>query len=140
MGEVKDVGEYLGNSDIFVLASRAEGMSNSLLEAMSQGLACIATKISGNVELFGVGEGSQMSAGEFEVTPNGILVNPEDVDALSEAILFLVRDPELRQTLAHNARKHIEENCSIDLIAEKYINLYHHILKGTQACAESAGS
>ena len=139
-GEVKDVGEYLRKSDIFVLASRAEGMSNALLEAMSQGLACIATKISGNVELFGVEESSHISAGEFAVTPNGILVNPEDVDALSKAALFLVRNPELRETLGKSARKSIKEHYCIDLIADKYIHLYHHVLRGGKECAESVAS
>jgi len=139
-GEVRDVEEFFKRSDIFVLASRAEGMSNSLLEALGQGLACIATNISGNSELMGGNENTPIQPGEFAITSNGILINPEDTEGLSKAIVYLARHRELRETLGRNARKHIEENYSIDLIAEKYIDLYYHILKGTRACVESAGS
>lgn len=139
-GEVKDVEEHLRNSDIFVLASRAEGMSNALLEAMSYGLVCIATSISGNVELIAEETRSEISAGEFLVTRNGILVNPEDVDALSKAILFLVRNPEAREALGRNARDTIKKNYCIDLIADRYIELYRHVLRGGKECAESVVS
>jgi len=74
------------------------------------------------------------------MTSRGILVNPEDTEGLSKAIVYLARHRELRETLGRNARKHIEENYSIDLIAEKYINLYHHILEDKRPCVESAGS
>jgi len=139
-GEVRNGEEYRRQSDIFILSSRAEGMSNALLEAMSCGLACVATNINGNLELLDEGMDTRIAQGEFKLTARGILVNPEDAEGLSKAIVFLARDRELRETLGHNARRHIEENYSIDLIAEKYIALYHHILEGKRACVESAGS
>ena len=77
--------DYLRKSDIFVLASRAEGMSNALLEAMSHGLSCIATNISGNTELIWRMQNSMLiSAGEFVIDKNGFLVNPDDVEGLYE--------------------------------------------------------
>jgi glycosyltransferase involved in cell wall biosynthesis len=139
-GEVRNGEYYLRQSDIFVLPSLAEGMSNALLEAMSFGLACVATKISGNAELLDESMETRIAKGGFEMTSRGILVNPEDTEGLSKAIVYLARHRELRETLGRNARKHIEENYSIDLIAEKYINLYHHILEGKRPCVESAGS
>jgi len=130
MGEVPQVEDYLEKADIFVLASRAEGMSNSLLEAMGYGLTCIATNISGNLELLGEGAETRIAKGAFEVTSRGILVNPEDAEGLSKAIVCLARDRELRESLGGNARKHIEQYYSIDSIAERYIDLYRHLLQG----------
>ena len=51
-GIVNDVVERLQNKDIFLLTSRAEGLSNALLEAMAQGLPCITTNIGGNQTAF----------------------------------------------------------------------------------------
>lgn len=128
MGEVIQVEEYLQNSDIFVLASRAEGMSNSLLEAMSHGLTCIATNISGNAELMGMGENSRIPKGNFMATPNGLLFQPEDIDGLTKAILFLANNPKERENLGRSGRQYIQKNFSIDLVAEKYITLYQRML------------
>jgi glycosyltransferase involved in cell wall biosynthesis len=128
MGEVIQVEEHLKKSDIFVLASRAEGMSNSLLEAMSHGLTCIATNISGNAELMGMGENSRIPKENFTATPNGLLFQPEDIDGLTKAILFLVRNPKERENLGRSGRQYIQKNFSIDLVTEKYITLYQRML------------
>jgi len=127
-GEVIQVEEHFKKSDIFVLASRAEGMSNSLLEAMSHGLTCIATNISGNAELMGMGENSRIPKGNFMPTPNGLLFQPTDIDGLTKAILFLVRNPKERENLGRSGRQYIQKNFSIDLVAEKYITLYQRML------------
>ena len=55
-GNVKDVAPYLGASDIFVLPSSTEGLSNSLLEAMASGLATIATSVGGATALIESGK------------------------------------------------------------------------------------
>lgn len=128
MGEVIRVEEYLKKSDIFVLASRAEGMSNALLEAMSHGVTCIATNISGNAELMGIGNGSKIPKGDFIAVPNGLLIQPEDIDGLTKAILFLLKNQRERDRLGRNGRQYIQNNYSIDLIADKYIELYHRMV------------
>ena len=79
-------------ADIFVLASRIaedgdrDGLPNVLLEAQSQRVACVSTAVSGIPELIIDG-----------VT--GLLVPPNAIDALADALLRLIRDPELRRTL-----------------------------------------
>ena len=128
IGEVIHVEEYLKKSDIFVLASRAEGMSNALLEAMSHGLACIATNISGNVELMGMGDDSKILKGDFIASPNGLLIQPEDIEGLTKAILFFVKNQKARENLGRNGRQYIQKNFSIDLVADKYITLYQRML------------
>ncbi len=127
VGFVSNVETYLKNGDMFVLASRTEGMSNALLEAMSYGIPCIATKVGGNGELLG-GEDEEIPLAEYIIARNGLLVNPDDVQGLSEAILYLVRHKEERAELGRRSRTFIKENYSIDSIADRYISLYQFML------------
>lgn len=84
--------ERLRASDLFVLASRIaddgdrDGLPNVLMEAQSQALACVATAVSAIPELISDGE-------------TGLLVPPDDVPALAQALERLIRDPVLRQQL-----------------------------------------
>jgi len=54
LGQVADVNAVLDQSDIFVLPSLSEGMSNALLEAMARGLPCVVTDIAGNNDISGI--------------------------------------------------------------------------------------
>jgi glycosyltransferase involved in cell wall biosynthesis len=91
-GQQTDVLPYLAAMDIGVLSSLAEGFSNSLLEYMASGLAAIATEVGGNREAL---EGA------------GMLVPPDDPEALAEAILEL-RSPTVRQQMGAAARERVE--------------------------------
>lgn len=91
-GEQTDVLPYLAAMDIGVLSSLAEGFSNSLLEYMASGLPAVATEVGGNREAL---EGA------------GILVPPNDAEALAGAILEL-RSATVRQTLGLAARQRVE--------------------------------
>jgi len=110
-----------------VLPSRTEGLSNALLEAMSHGLPCIATRVGGNEELL---ESRQepISPGAFAIGKGGLLVNSEDVEGLAQAILFLVRNQELREEIGRRAQAYVEENYSIERVADRYIALYQKLL------------
>jgi glycosyltransferase involved in cell wall biosynthesis len=90
--QVEDVKPFLNGADIFVLPSHAEGISNSLLEAMSCGLACIATRVGGSPEVLGNGE-------------YGLLINPNSSEELADAIIRLREDAEERQRFGIMARK-----------------------------------
>ena len=114
-GQVTDVSIYLDQADIFVLPSRAEGLSNALLEAMMHGLPCIASDIAGNRDL-------------IKCNQTGLLVKVDDQLDLAEAMLRLADDQTLRQTIGQAARQIIEDNYSLDIIARKYIDLYHTLL------------
>ncbi len=91
-GQQTDVLPYLAAMDIGVLSSLAEGFSNSLLEYMASGLPAVATEVGGNREAV---EGA------------GILVPPNDPEALAEAILEL-QSATLRQQLGLAARQRAE--------------------------------
>jgi len=129
VGLVSNVGDYLEESDIFVLPSRAEGMSNALIEAMSFGLSCIATKISGNIELMGANFDQKVKEGDFLLEENGILANPDDVEGLAKAILFLIHNAKVRKEVGIHGRSHIQNHFSIDSIADRYVALYRSLLQ-----------
>ena len=114
-GKVEDVPARLGKSDIFVLPSRAEGMSNALLEAMASGLPCIATHVPGNRAL-------------IQDEKNGLLVMPDSPDKLAKAIERIVRDEQLRTSLGHAARVSIEKGYALDMVADRYIELYGQLM------------
>lgn len=128
VGLVSNPEDYLKKSSIFVLASRAEGMSNALLEAMCIGLSCIATNISGSRELIAENLKQPIEFGEFDIEKNGILINPDDVEGLYKAILFLIRSKRNREEVGKRGREFIQKNYSIDLVADKYIALYQSML------------
>ncbi|MGE0734606.1 MAG: glycosyltransferase family 4 protein [Alphaproteobacteria bacterium] len=90
-------------ADIFVLASRItadgdrDGMPNVLMEAMSQGLPCLSTRISGIVEL-------------IEHDKTGWLVAPDDATALADALHRLIVAPALRRRLAEAGSEHVRRH------------------------------
>lgn len=126
-GMIPNVTEYLRNADLFVLPSRTEGLSNALLEAMSHGLPCIATKVGGNIEVIGEDDHKKIMPGKFIIARNGLLVNPDDVEGLCEAMLYLIRDGAEREEMGKKGKLYIEKNYSIDLVADKYITLYQRM-------------
>ena len=81
----------LAKLQIGVLCSDSEGFSNALLEYMLCGCATIATRVGGNAEAITDGE-------------TGLLVPPNSVDALAEALITVVEDISLRRKLAAAAR------------------------------------
>ncbi|MDD2773078.1 MAG: glycosyltransferase [Elusimicrobiales bacterium] len=98
-GEQEDVLPWLCAADIFVLPSLWEGTPNALMEAMSAGLACVASGVDGVNEIAQDG-----------VT--ALLVPPADPQALRNAIERLALNPELRQTLGKAARDYTRTRLS----------------------------
>jgi glycosyltransferase involved in cell wall biosynthesis len=93
-GPVADVVPYLHAADAFVLPSEREGLSNSLLEAMACGLACVAPASAGGAEMLGDGSGAPP-----------IVVPPDNsVPALHAALAALAADPSERARLGAAAR------------------------------------
>ncbi len=109
-GSVRDVGTRLLEAGMFVLPSRVEGMSNALLEAMSLGMPCIATAVSGNVDLIQTGR-------------NGLLVQPGDPNSLALAIVKLLRSPAIRAQFGRAARESIERNFTTEIMISNYQNV-----------------
>lgn len=128
IGTVDAVGKYLESSDLFVLPSRTEGVSNALLEAMSYGMPCIATEVGGTPEIFGVEDHRMIPWGTYWIARYGIMTRPEDAEGLSNAMLYLMRNERSRQEIGIRARAHVAENYSIDVIVGRYAELYRFLL------------
>jgi glycosyltransferase involved in cell wall biosynthesis len=127
VGSTNDVLACYQDADIFVLPSIAEGMSLSLIEAMSCGLPVVATSVGGNPEVLDVSsEGKIIS--EYYIGKQGILVTPKDVDGLSKALLKLLQDEKLSSMLGTHARKYVEDRFCLDKVAGEYVDLYRSLL------------
>ncbi|MFV1966084.1 MAG: glycosyltransferase family 4 protein [Pirellulaceae bacterium] len=100
-GWVCDPDRALRDADLFVLPSRYEGFPNALLEAMAAGLACISFDCDS-------GPGEIIRDGE-----DGLLVPPEDVTGLAQAMDRLVADDALRRQLGSAARQ-VTQRFSMD--------------------------
>lgn len=114
-GERADVPDVMRALDLFVLPSRAEGISNTILEAMASGLPVVATDVGGNGELVVAGE-------------TGALVSAGDPQGMAEAMLRYTSDAALRQSAGIAARRRIERQFSLDNMVERYARLYEALL------------
>jgi len=104
-------------ADVFVLPSKNEGMSNTVLEAVASGLPVVGTTVGGNSDLVRNGD-------------NGLLVEREDSAALADAILKIAEDPGAARQMGRRSRE-IAEIMSWQNVAAEYLKLY-------ESCAGSA--
>ena len=111
LGSRDDIPAVLSALDVFVLPSIAEGISNTVLEAMATGLPVVATRVGGNPELI-----------EHEVS--GTLVPRQNTTALAAAIVTYVGDPIQRRRHGEAARQRATGQFSLERMAEAYADLY----------------
>ncbi|MBL8276141.1 MAG: TIGR03088 family PEP-CTERM/XrtA system glycosyltransferase [Pelomonas sp.] len=116
-GDRTDVATLLPQFDIFALPSQAEGISNTLLEAMACGCAPVATAVGGNPEL-------------VEDGGNGLLVPASDSEALAQALARLVAAPALRERLAQASLARAREEFSLEGMVSAYGALYASAPRG----------
>lgn len=114
-GESDDVATWLRRADLFVLPSRAEGLSNALLEAMAHGLPVVVSDIAGN-------------SGVIEHDANGLTFPVGDPTALADRLSLLLADEATRARLGQAARATVEGEYDLDQVAERYIRLYQDLL------------
>lgn len=114
-GERADIPSLMRAMDIFVLPSLAEGISNTILEAMSSGLPVVATTVGGNLELVKPGL-------------TGTLVSPQAPDALAQVLSEYCRDPALLRSQGLAARDQIESRFSMEAMTNGYLAVYDKVL------------
>ena len=114
-GDRNDVPELMRGLNAFALPSLAEGISNSILEAMATALPIVATRVGGNGELLQDG-----------VT--GRLVPPRNVDTMAEAILDDWQHPDNACERGRRARADVERRFSLDAMVDAYAELYDRLL------------
>lgn len=110
-GNVENVHEFLKAADLFVFPSENEAFGNSIIEAMACGLPVITTRTGGPKDIITDKE-------------NGLKVTANDFDELFCAINTLITDKSLGVKLGKTARSTVEDNYSIDIVANKYIQLF----------------
>jgi glycosyltransferase involved in cell wall biosynthesis len=106
--------ELLAGTEMLVLPSRQEPFGIVLLEAMAAGKPIVATVVGGVPELVRDGK-------------NGLLVNPEDPQALSEAICVLLEDTHLAERLGGEGRD-LAQDYRWDAVAQRYIAIYEEAI------------
>lgn len=120
-GMRSDVAAVMRDFDCFVLPSRAEGISNTILEAMASGLPIVATNVGGNAELVDSGT-------------TGTLVPARDEVALAAGIVGYHVDRERAHRHGISARRAVEQRFSLERMAADYAAVYE------RAIAERTGS
>jgi len=114
-GTRDNIPELMQNMDIFVLPSLAEGISNTILEAMASSLPIVATDVGGNGELVEQGR-------------TGFLVPQGDPAALAAAISRYIDDPAMRVEHGAAARVRCETRFSLEAMVSNYLRLYDNLL------------
>src|SRR5262245_5437576 len=115
-GERSDVSDVLRGLDCFVLPSLAEGISNTILEAMASGLPVVATRVGANADLMVEGL-------------TGRLVPRADSGALAEAMLAYFADPAAGRRHGKAGRHHVEQQFSLERMVRRYERLYLDLLR-----------
>lgn len=114
-GDRDDVPTLLALMDIFVLPSLAEGISNTILEAMASGLPVVATATGGNPELVKDGD-------------NGYLVPVADADALADRLQQMLEDLEGSRAMGRRGRERVEQEFNWDRTVDRYLSIYDEVL------------
>ena len=115
-GNQSDVKPYLNASDIFVLTSESEGMSNALMEGMAAGLPCLATPVGASPNM--------LDHGRY-----GMLIPVGDVTAWADALVELARSPARRMELGRAAQARIKSEYDFSVIGARYEALYQELMK-----------
>jgi glycosyltransferase involved in cell wall biosynthesis len=105
------VAQIMRHMDIFVLPSLAEGISNTILEAMASALPVIATRVGGNEELVIEDE-------------TGVLVPPDDPESISQSLMTYIEEGGPIKQHGCNAKSTAEKKYSIESMVKGYLQIY----------------
>jgi glycosyltransferase involved in cell wall biosynthesis len=114
LGYRNDVDGILGAADVFVICSRREGLSFSLLEAMSAGVTPVVSDAPANVEAIG---------------DAGVVVPFGGIDAFAAAFTRLSDNPSERERLGRAARERIMQNFRVEQMIERTREVYEEVLR-----------
>ena len=112
---IADVPRWLQASDLFALTSPSEGFACALVEAMSVGLPSVASAIPANLQL-------------VEDGVHGLTVPWNDENAIGNAMLRLMADPEMRHRMGAAARARVVENYSTDTVLSFYEKTFSRLI------------
>jgi glycosyltransferase involved in cell wall biosynthesis len=110
-GFVPEAYRYLKAFDIYTLASVKEGLPYVLLEAGQAGLAAVASKIPGNVDI-------------IDENISGLLFESKNKEQLATKLELLIKNPDMRERLAQNLHQKVEKEFSLKRMVEETITVY----------------
>ena len=115
-GERSDVADIMRGLHAFALPSLAEGISNTILEAMASGLPVIATDVGGNADL---------------VVPQqtGAIVPPAHPESMARGLLHMAMRPSQAQAMGEAGRERALANFSLQAMVSTYQSVYDHQLR-----------
>jgi glycosyltransferase involved in cell wall biosynthesis len=116
LGEQSCMGGIYGRADLLMLTSGWEGTPNVVLEAMAHGLPVIATRVGGVPDVVGA--------------DRGFLLDPEDEEGLTDAVIRLASDARLRDRLGRRGREYVERHHSPDALGPRLAAVYERALSG----------
>jgi len=111
-----DLPDLMADANLLVLPSRWEGMPNVVLEAMAAGKPVVGSSVGGTPEAVVDGE-------------TGLLVPPDDPQALADAVARILDDRELEEAMGRAGRRRVEAEFSIPLMVRRNEELYDAILQ-----------
>jgi sugar transferase (PEP-CTERM/EpsH1 system associated) len=123
-GRRDDVARIMRSFDLFVLPSLAEGISNTILEAMATGLPVLATAVGGNPELVQEGE-------------TGMLVPRDDPESMARALRAYAESAELCRRHGTEARRAVETKFGMEAMVNAYMKVYDTLLAKNAGRARS---
>ena len=112
----EDVARILSAIDIFVLTSLWEGLPITVLEAMAASLPVVATNTGGISEILFEGK-------------TGFLVSPGDINKMTEKLVDILKDENLRKRIGQNARDSLNSNFTLENMVKNTENLYQDLIK-----------
>ena len=119
IGIVKDIQLLMAACDVFVAPFRnTDGVADqplTILEAMACGKPIVATNVGGISEIVKPGV-------------NGLLVEPDNVHELKNALLYLLENKKEANRMGNNAAKYVAENCSVEVVVEKMERTYEEVI------------
>ncbi len=115
-GFIPDIREYLEKSDVFVLASRSEGMGLSVIEAAALGKFVVASRVGGVPEIITDGV-------------NGRMFEPNDLESLVNIMNWIFTHRDEAQKMAVKLQSRVHEKFDINLLIKEYENLYQWLVK-----------
>lgn len=114
LGFKDNISTYYENSDIFCLPSYREGLSISLLESMSTGIAIVASDVGGNKEALSYGD-------------SGLLYEAGNIESLFKCLSSLIVDDKLRFELGASAKKRFNSYYHEKIMTDAYLSLYENL-------------
>jgi glycosyltransferase involved in cell wall biosynthesis len=114
LGHQEKIADYYQVLDLLVLPSLSEGLPNTVLEAMSFGVPVLATAVGGVPEIIQNG--------------NGMMVPPNDPEALAEKMMDLLRDGALRQAIGLKGKNSLYPRFAPEYRVRQIVNLYEELL------------